>query len=334
MDKKFMTTINEKIEKEITKDNITYVSIFINALISAGKTNNTVISYFLDIKTFFDFCIVDKIYTKNICDIRPIHINSYYTHLVSVRDNNSMSIKRKKYVLKLFFDFLEEQGEITRNPLPKNNVIKTKTKIGYRAPVFLEVEEIKKINDAIKDTHKDKFTMLRNLFIINLLLHTGLRINEALNLDLSDFNSELNTLYLTVEGKGDKERYIPLELKSHFFEIYHNGTVINFIEMYFPLRKIIISSSDALFISKKGNRLTSRYVQKFLKDISTISNINKEITPYKLRHTFATHLLRNGTNIRVVQELLGHSSISSTQIYTHSNLEDLNKAIKNYTIKY
>ena len=334
LDKDFMLKINNKIESEIPKEYILYVIIFINALISSGKSNNTVSSYYLDLKTFFDYSINEKIYTSEISDIRPVHINSYYTYLVSVRDNNSMSIKRKKYVLKLFFDFLEEQGEINKNPLPKNNVIKTKTKIGYRSPIYLEVEEIKIINNTIINTYKDEFSKSRNFFIINLLLHTGLRINEALNLDLSDFNIDHNTKHLTIKGKGDKERYIPLELNSLLFENHELGITQNYTEIYFSLRNKIKTSSKALFVSKRGNRLTCRYIQKFIKELSLVSNINKEITPHKLRHTFATHLLRNGTNIRIVQELLGHSSISTTQIYTHSNLEDLDRAIKNNTIKY
>lgn len=158
MDKNFLIQINNKIDKEIPNAFKMYVKLFTNALISSGKSNNTVVSYYLDIKTFFDYCSISEILSQEITDIRPIHINSYYTHLVSVRDNNSISIKRKKYVMKLFFDFLEEQNEINKNPIPKDSVIKAKIKNPYKAPTYLEIEEIKKINKAILDTNKNEFT--------------------------------------------------------------------------------------------------------------------------------------------------------------------------------
>ena len=183
-------------------------------------------------------------------------------------------------------------------------------------------------------TNKNEFTKIRNLFIFNLLIHTGLRINEALNLDLSDFEQGINTNRLYVKGKGEKERYLPIELNSTFFQIYEEGFVYNFAERYFTLRNKTKTSNCALFISKRGDRLTSRYVQKKLQELRLSANLNKNVTPHKLRHTFATHLLKNGTNIRLVQELLGHSSISTTQIYTHSNSKDLDEAIKKFTIKY
>lgn len=334
MDKNFLIQINNKIDKEIPNAFKMYIKLFTNALISSGKSNNTVVSYYLDIKTFFDYCSISEILSQEITDIRPIHINSYYTHLVSVRDNNSISIKRKKYVMKLFFDFLEEQNEINKNPIPKDSVIKAKIKNPYKAPTYLEIEEIKKINKAILDTNKNEFTKIRNLFIFNLLIHTGLRINEALNLDLSDFEQGINTNRLYVKGKGEKERYLPIELNSTFFQIYEEGFVYNFAERYFTLRNKTKTSNCALFISKRGDRLTSRYVQKNLQELRLSANLNKNVTPHKLRHTFATHLLKNGTNIRLVQELLGHSSISTTQIYTHSNSNDLDEAIKKFTIKY
>ncbi len=334
MKKSFLIQINDKIDKEIQNFYKVYVKLFINALISAGKSNNTVTSYYLDLKIFFDYCNENNIILEEISDIRPIHINSYYIHLVSARGNNSISIKRKKYVMKLFFDFLEEQNEIKKNPIPKDSVIKTKIKNPYKTPVYLEAEEIRKINKVILGDNKNEFTKIRDLFIVNLLIHTGLRINEALNLDLSHFEQGINTKGLYVKGKGEKERYLPIELNSTFFEIDQDIFSYNFAEKYFMLRNAMKTSSSALFISKRGERLTSRYVQKFLRELRASANLNKDLTPHKLRHTFATHLLKNGTNIRLVQELLGHSSISTTQIYTHSNSKDLDDAIKKFTIKH
>jgi tyrosine recombinase xerC len=255
----------------------------------------------------------------------------YYSYLVSSRQNSTVSINRKKYVLKLFFDYLMEQKVIKESPIPSESVIKAKSKTTSKLPTYLEIDEIQKINESIRLLYQDEFILSRNFFIINLFLHTGLRISELVSLDVKDMEKTKKNEFLQIIGKGNKERVIPINISQLCEELSDHNSLI---EKYLDYRKSIKCDDDALFVSKNGKRLTPRSIQMTLKKIISYSNIDKEITPHKLRHTFATHFLRNGANIRIVQEVLGHSSISTTQIYTHSNKEDIIDAMKKNNIKY
>ncbi len=304
--------------------------LFIEALIASGKSENTINAYYNDLKVFFDFCDLKHIVYYPVSLIKPISINMYFTFLISARNNSISSISRKKYVLRLFLDYLSEQGELEKNPIPKESVIKEKSRNIYKLPVYLEIDEIKTINNTILKMYDDEFIRYRNYFLFNIMISTGLRISEALKLDLSDLNYEGNGKVLKVTGKGNKDRLIPLDIN----QLNTNPETSIFIQKYIEIRKKIEINENALFISKRGSRLTPRYVQKELRILTEAGKIKKNVTPHKLRHTFATHLLKNGANIRYVQEILGHSSISTTQIYTHSNIEDLRKSLLQNILKY
>lgn len=326
----FRTGFIKKISKNYPNETGNYFLLFIEALIASGKSQNTVNAYYNDLKVFFDFCDLKHIPYSPVSLIRPININMYFTFLISARNNSTSSISRKKYVLRLFLDYLSEQGELEKNPIPKESVIKEKARNLYKLPVYLEIDEIKSINNTIFKMYDDEFIRYRNYFLFNIMISTGLRISEALKLDLSDLNYEGNGKLLRINGKGDKDRIIPIDIKQ-----LNSGTQTNdFIQKYIDMREKSVIMETALFISKRGARLTPRYVQKELKLLTQNSDIKKNITPHKLRHTFATHLLKNGANIRHVQEILGHSSISTTQIYTHSNIEDLRKSLVQNILKY
>lgn len=326
----FRTGFIKKISKNYPNETGNYFLLFIEALIASGKSQNTVNAYYNDLKVFFDFCDLKHIPYSPVSLIRPININMYFTFLISARNNSTSSISRKKYVLRLFLDYLSEQGELEKNPIPKESVIKEKARNLYKLPVYLEIDEIKSINNTIFKMYDDEFIRYRNYFLFNIMISTGLRISEALKLDLSDLNYEGNGKLLRINGKGDKDRIIPIDIKQ-----LNSGTQTNdFIQKYIDMREKLVIMETALFISKRGARLTPRYVQKELKLLTQNSDIKKNITPHKLRHTFATHLLKNGANIRHVQEILGHSSISTTQIYTHSNIEDLRKSLVQNILKY
>ena len=309
-----------------------YFTLFLEALNIAGKSNNTINAYFRDLKVFFDFknenTLLKKISVKK---LQTINITMYYSYLVSSRQNSTVSIHRKKYVLKLFFDYLMEQKVIKESPIPSESVIKAKSKTTSKLPTYLEIDEIQKINESIRLLYQDEFILSRNFFIINLFLHTGLRISELVSLDVKDMEKTKKNEFLQIIGKGNKERVIPINISQLCEELSDHNSLI---EKYLDYRKSIKCDDDALFVSKNGKRLTPRSIQMTLKKIISYSNIDKEITPHKLRHTFATHFLRNGANIRIVQEVLGHSSISTTQIYTHSNKEDIIDAMKKNNIKY
>jgi tyrosine recombinase xerC len=321
----------EKLNNYDTEDSM-YFTLFLEALNIAGKSNNTINAYFRDLKVFFDFknenTLLKKISVKK---LQTINITMYYSYLVSSRQNSTVSINRKKYVLKLFFDYLMEQKVIKESPIPSESVIKAKSKTTSKLPTYLEIDEIQKINESIRLLYQDEFILSRNFFIINLFLHTGLRISELVSLDVKDMEKTKKNEFLQIIGKGNKERVIPINISQLCEELSDHNSLI---EKYLDYRKSIKCDDDALFVSKNGKRLTPRSIQMTLKKIISYSNIDKEITPHKLRHTFATHFLRNGANIRIVQEVLGHSSISTTQIYTHSNKEDIIDAMKKNNIKY
>ena len=321
----------EKLNNYDTEDSM-YFTLFLEALNIAGKSNNTINAYFRDLKVFFDFknenTLLKKISVKK---LQTINITMYYSYLVSSRQNSTVSINRKKYVLKLFFDYLMEQKVIKESPIPSESVIKAKSKTTSKLPTYLEIDEIQKINESVRLLYQDEFILSRNFFIINLFLHTGLRISELVSLDVKDMEKTKKNEFLQIIGKGNKERVIPINISQLCEELSDHNSLI---EKYLDYRKSIKCDDDALFVSKNGKRLTPRSIQMTLKKIISYSNIDKEITPHKLRHTFATHFLRNGANIRIVQEVLGHSSISTTQIYTHSNKEDIIDAMKKNNIKY
>lgn len=329
---KIQEKIAIKCNSEIPKEYSILVKNFFEALIAAGKSENTVMSYYRDIKVFFDYKINEPdLKSLQLEELKPYHISMYYTYLIVSKENSPQSVKRKKYVLKLFIEYLIEQGLLFSNPIPKESVIKNKSKSYSKIPTFLYISEIKEINKTLKEIYDDKFILSRNFFIINFFIHTGLRISELISLNKDVIYEIKNTGLIKILGKGNKERIIPFDMVDFINSI---DDLDENILYYIEEREKNYLDEPALFISKKGNRLSARYIQKLIKKVSSLSGIKKDITPHKLRHTFATHMLKNGANLRQVQEILGHSSVSTTQIYTHSDVDDLKEAMKKNKISY
>ena len=191
--------------------------------------------------------------------------------------------------------------------LPKNT---------KRLPQVLNVEEIKTLLDSIE---MDNFKNARTRAMLELLYATGMRVSELCNLKLSQLNLKMK--YLNVIGKGDKERLLPL-----------NDYVCKILSCYiydFRYPKLDFKDNDYLFFNNHLNKISSEYFYKILKKACINANIKKKVSPHTIRHTFATHLYENGADLRSIQELLGHSDISTTTIYTHvSNnkiIDDYNK---------
>lgn len=325
--------LQSHIELDIDKRFAEYVIYFFDALISSGKSENTILAYYRDLKLFFDFKETQQaLRSSNIDEFKTYHISMYYSYLISSKENSPSSIHRKKYVLKLFFEFLAEQQIIKTSPMPKESVIKTKSKVVSRIPAFLYLSEIKKLNNELLSLYqKDNFICSRNYFMFNLILLTGLRVSELVSLNLHHIKEIKEKQILKIIGKGNKERIIPFNLDRF---IYNIDDTSGLVETYINERSCIYQEEEALFISKRGQRLTTRYIQTLVKKTAALAGLDKNITPHKLRHTFATHMLKNGANLRQVQELLGHSNVSTTQIYTHSDVEDLKKAMYNNDLNY
>ena len=212
-------------------------------------------------------------------------------------------------VLKSFYAYMVDLGHIKVNPCTNIKMPKLEKSL----PKFLTIEEV----DKLLNIDLKKPIDYRNKAMLEVLYATGMRISELLNLTLSNYNPE--DASIKVMGKGSKERYIPLsDIAMKYLNLYLN-----------EYRNYILktNTSDYIFVNYNGKRMSRQGFFKILKSLCQKSGINKEISPHILRHSFATHLLNNGADLRIIQELLGHANISTTEIYSHiSN----NKIAKDY----
>jgi integrase/recombinase XerC len=211
------------------------------------------------------------------------------------------SVARLLACLRTFYDYHVRLGAIETNPV---RAIRT-PRLDKKLPNFLDEDEAARLLDAVSG---DTFTDLRDRALLETLYGGGLRVGEATGLDLQDYQPD-GGLAL-VRGKGGKERLSPL-----------GSSAAQAVEAYLPERAVRVerlrTASDALFINKNGTRLNVRSVRRILDRRASLAGIRKEISPHTLRHSFATHLLNRGADLRAVQELLGHANLTTTQIYTH-----------------
>jgi len=277
-------------------------------LIERGLSKNSVESYLSDISQFLKFSSEQGLKPSQ---IEPTHLHRYIRLLSSLGLKPS-SIARKITSLKLFFRFLLNERLTDKDP----SLDIEPPKIGKRLPTVLTVEEVKKIIESPNlQTHKG----IRDRAMLELLYSCGLRISELLNLRMD--NLFLSSKFLRVIGKGDKERLIPI-----------GEPAIKAIKRYLRITRKEYKKTETpfLFLSRRGRRLSRMGFWKVLNHYLKLSGIKKKITPHTFRHTFATHLLEGGANLRAVQEMLGHASITTTQIYTHIDREYLREEYKTF----
>ena len=253
--------------------------------------DTTVNSYSEDIYKYLEY-----MESKNISSALDISYNNLLDYLKYLDDNKYevSSVARKIVSIKAFHKYLSENY----------NVVDISTKINtpkfYRKlPNILTIEEVDNLLDIKLDTPFD----YRNKAMLELMYSSGLRVSELINLELSDI--DLNNNYVRCFGKGSKERIVPVgEYSSKYLSIYINEYRDSMKKGYY---------TEKIFLNNHGKEMTRQGFFKIIKD----KDINKNITPHMLRHSFATHLLNNGADLRTIQEMLGHSSISTTQIYTN-----------------
>ncbi|MFA9408067.1 MAG: tyrosine recombinase XerC [Candidatus Dadabacteria bacterium] len=219
------------------------------------------------------------------------------------KKNKKVSISRKIASVRTFFEFLIRRGEMKSNsaklvPSPKGE---------KRLPTFLTVDEVVKLVEA---PGSDNAYESRDRAILELLYSCGLRVSELVGINLNDL--DLESMSVKVLGKGNKERLVPLGSKAS-----------SAIKIYLIQRLDLKPKEDYLFVNSRGGRLTTRSIDRIIKKYAAISGIPKNISPHVLRHTFATHLLGGGADLRAIQEMLGHKSLSTTQRYTHTSVEKL-----------
>ena len=277
---------------------------------SERKADNTIESYTIDLNKYRDFLLENKIDDTD--QINDLLIEKFINSLN--KDYSTNSINRYKVTIRNFHRFLAFKYDIND---PSINIATSKQE--KRLPIYATVDEVNQIMAVFDD---DKPEDLLNHCILETIYGLGLRVSECCSLKISQIF--LNEGFVKVLGKGNKERIIPIpELTLKIMKQYYHN-----------IRPIWRNkNNNNFFINKKGNSIYSEYVEKMLKNTLIKANINKDITPHKLRHSYATHLLQGGADLRVIQELLGHSDISTTEIYTHVEINKMkNQYLKSHPL--
>ena len=270
-------------------------------------SDNTLISYRHDVKSFIEFISThagSEVSIKYLNDMKISDFRSFLSYLRN-KDISSTSIARIISSLKSFFNYLLNTNLIESTVVQSLRTPKQKKSLPRPISSELAIETIK----YAQDIEKEKWIGLRNKSILMLLYGCGLRISEALNLNFEDINEND---YLIIKGKGNKERMVPLmDYVKNDIENYIHECPKNFMK------------DDPLFVGKRLDRLSPRIIQYVLEKIRHNLSLPETATPHALRHSFATHLLNSGGDLRTIQELLGHSSLSTTQKYTKVETEKL-----------
>lgn len=279
-----------------------------------SASENTIQSYLIDLDKFIYFCESKSLSDLKVQEVTQDHITEFLIFLNETFKLEESSQSRILSGLKSFFNFLQYSSHIETSPLELVENPKVKRKI----PDTLSYEEIEMILASI-DLSSMKGT--RNRAMIEVMYSSGLRVSELINLKVS--NAQLDLNLLRIIGKGNKERIIPVgNVAVKYIRMYMDG--------YRCHQDIQKGYEDIVFLNKNGKGISRVYVFLMLKEAVEKSGIQKKISPHTLRHSFATHLVEGGADLRAVQEMLGHSSITTTEIYTHLDRDYLKKTLENF----
>ena len=290
--------------------NETYpINGFLNYLAFEKRySSNTILSYQNDLSAFFEYLFIEY----QVSDLKEITPSIIRTWLASLKENkvSSKTINRKISSLKSFFKYKLRLNEIKVSPVSTISSLK----ISRRLPSFIEQNDLNTLlkNDFFPATFEGKTDFL----IFEILYQSGIRRNELINLKEKDIDGSLGTI--KVLGKGNKERLIPV----------NNGLLKSIDEYIAEKRKIFGQLPENFLLVNKGKKLYPKYVYNVVRTNLAKVSTNQRKSPHILRHSFATHLTNNGAEINAVKELLGHSSLASTQIYTHNTIEKLKEVYK------
>ncbi len=280
-------------------------SQFLDYLLLEKKySTHTVNAYRADLTSFSKF-VEDRYDQKSLQEVNYSQIRSWIVHLVNSGLSNR-SVNRKTSSLKAYYRFLLNVGEVDKNPLAAHKALKTKKTI----QIPFSPEEVEEVLNL--EQPRD-FTSSRNAAIVMMLYATGIRRAELIGIQLRDL--DLENRIVKVLGKRNKERTIPLlpELSRK-------------LETYLEYRaKLPDSNSPYLFLTEKGIKVYENLVYRIINNYFSEASNKLKKSPHILRHSFATHLLNKGANLNAVKELLGHSSLAATQVYTHNSIGELSK---------
>ena len=268
----------------------------------------TVNGYLYNLNVFLEFLNDNNI--KNYNKVTYQDIRDFISYLYDLNYNNK-TISRNISAIRSFFKFLKTNNYIDNNPC----TLISNPKLEKRLPKFLNFEDTNKLLNAFDNNN---FIGLRNSLILEILYSTGIRVSEITNIKLNDISMSDKSVVIT--GKGNKQRIV-----------YFGTLCLNLIEMYlkksYPI--LNVNNSDYLILSKRGKKINDREIRNIVDDAAKIAGIEMKISPHVLRHTYATHMLNEGADLRSVQELLGHENLSTTQVYTHLT----NEKIRNVYLK-
>jgi integrase/recombinase XerC len=274
-----------------------YIDKFLRYLeIERGVSPHTIRAYRKDLNNFFKDVKIEP------DKVDMIDVRGFIAEQIKAGFNKT-TVSRRLAGIRSFFKFLIREGYIMSNPaklVPSPKIPKT-------LPRFLSVDDVFSL---IEKPEGIGFIPVRDKAILELIYSSGLRVSEVSGVNVDDLSTKEGLI--KVRGKGKKERILPVGSKA-----------VDALKSYMVERILMKSKNRALFLNKTGTRLTDRGVRRILVKYAKASNIHGRIGPHTLRHTFATHLLQGGADLRVIQELLGHSSLSTTQKYTHLDITHL-----------
>jgi len=290
-----------------------------------NSSPHTIRSYDTDIGQFLKFLTPPGVPMPPASDVTHLMIREFVAHLHDLNLEKS-SIARKLAAIRSFFKFAVREGLVARNPA---RMVAT-PKLAKRIPAVLSAEDLNAFLDGVvadpgrvsrrrkrgRAFNESHLMVNRDRAILELLYASGLRVSELTGLNLGDMDRKEHML--RVRGKGNKERIVP-----------YGGKAETAMEAYEPLRQEMLRKAggrgerQAVFLNHFGTRLTQRSVARIVKKYVRLANVNWDLHPHSLRHAFATHLLADGADLRAIQELLGHSSLSTTQRYTHATIRQL-----------
>jgi integrase/recombinase XerC len=281
---------------------------FIESLRRKASSIHTITNYEIDLKHFLQFLEQKK---SSIESTDHLLLRDFLNYLYTERDLSKSSVSRKLACLKTFFKFMVREGRLKANPAE----LITSPRLPKKLPSFLGEAEAAAMIEMPKGTTLKE---LRDRAILELLYASGLRVSELIGLNEDEIDMKQETV--RVLGKGNKERIVP-------FGGFAASALRDYISKKRSLRITIAGENGDLpaFISLRGHRLSSRDVQRLVARVRLSLKTTRRVTPHTLRHSFATHLLERGADLRSIQELLGHESLSTTQKYTHVSVQHLKK---------
>ncbi|MEN3185556.1 MAG: site-specific tyrosine recombinase/integron integrase [Atribacterota bacterium] len=302
-------------ESNLSGPNQELLNIYRDYLREERRYSPHTVENYLRVLTQFAQFLAKNEESKSLLQASAQDIGGFFVFLKTQRGLKRISQVNRLSALRTFYRFLRRRGLVAVNPCDGVSTVKVEKKL----PLFLTISEVEKILRYLEEKaqHSADFASLRNAALFELLYASGLRVGELIQ--LTRYNFDFSSRMVRVKGKGGKERFVPFNESAQ-------KSLLRYLEVRF---QDFPGGPEQIFLNQRGGPLTSRGVRKILKDIVCALRIEKKVAPHTFRHSFATHLLAGQAELRIVQEALGHSSLSTTQIYTHLDWERMKAVYDN-----